>query len=140
MRGQCLCDGVAFEVDCEQLKLYQCRCSLCRRQGGSSSNSAAIVPSSRFRWLHGDELISSWVRASGFRSDFCSRCGSPLPNPLGGTSYHWIPAGLLDDTDGLTVVAQVCWASRAGWDSDVAPGVLHHGVPEDFEAFIEFLQ
>lgn len=140
MHGQCLCGGVEFEVDCQRLKLYQCHCSLCRRQGGSAFNSATIVPNAKFRWRHGTELISSWTKASGFRTDFCSKCGSPLPNPLRALPYHWIPAGLLDDFGGLEVVAQVCWASRASWDADSASGVRHDGAPDDFGAFIAALQ
>lgn len=139
MRGHCLCGGIEFEISGSDFKLYQCHCSLCRRQGGSSSNTATIVPADRFRWLRGAEHISSWTKASGFRSDFCSSCGSPVPNPLGGTPYVWVPAGLLDDGGTLQIVAHLCLDSKAEWDSALAPGACYAGLP-DLEQFIASLQ
>jgi len=40
------------------------------------------VRSEQFVWITGQELISSYIKPSGFRSDFCRSCGSPVPNPL----------------------------------------------------------
>ena len=34
LRGSCLCGRVRFEVTAPFPKLYQCHCSLCRKQGG----------------------------------------------------------------------------------------------------------
>lgn len=96
MRGHCLCTQIQFEVAGTDFKLYQCHCSLCRRQSGSSANAATIAAERNFRWLQGQELISSWVKPSGFRADFCSVCGSPVPNPLRGLPWVWVPTGLLD--------------------------------------------
>ena len=112
MRGHCLCGKVEFEIDGSRFKLYQCHCSLCRRQSGSSSNAAAIISAEKFRWLRGAEFISSWVKDTGFRSDFCSRCGSPVPNPLRNMPYVWVPAGLLEDGGELEIAAHLCVASK----------------------------
>lgn len=139
MRGRCLCGQVEFEVDGSRFKLYQCHCSLCRRQGGSSSNTATIVTAEKFRWLRGSGHISSWVKASGFRSDFCAACGSPLPNPIANARYFWVPAGLLDHGGDLEIVAHLCVASKAAWDSTISRGECHEGVP-DLPDFIASLQ
>ena len=130
MRGQCLCGQVEFEIDGSHLKLYQCHCSLCRRQSGSSSNTSAIVGNTNFRWLRGSEFIASWKKESGFRSDFCSTCGSPLPNPLRNLPYYWVPAGLLEEYDGLEIVAQLCVTSKASWDSISPQGARHDELPK----------
>lgn len=119
MHGQCLCGQVSFELLGDAPRLYQCHCSLCRKQGGSASNTATIVADEKFRWLAGRQLIRSWVKDSGFRSDFCSCCGSPLPNPLRNLPYYWVPAGLLEFNAldaGLAVVAHLHLASKAAWD------------------------
>ena len=129
MQGKCLCGKVEFEVLGAMPKLYQCHCSLCRKQGGSSSNTATIVAAENFRWLTGQEHISSWVKDTGFRSDFCSTCGSPVPNPLRGTPYYWVPAGLLDDGQ-LEIGAQLFVGSKAGWDAITAPGTQYETMPE----------
>jgi len=130
MRGKCLCGSVEFEVLVAAPRLYQCHCSLCRRQGGSSSNTAAIVSAGQLRWLAGEGQISSWVKDTGFRSDFCARCGSPVPNTLRGLPYYWIPIGLLDGGDGLKVFAHLYVGSKAPWDVIASPGTQFEEAPE----------
>ena len=138
MRGQCLCGQVTFEIEGDRVKLYQCHCSLCRKQSGTFSNAATVVPINNFRWLRGVELISMWQKDSGFRSHFCSNCGSPVPNPLRNTAYYWVPAGLLEDGDKLEVVAHLCVTSRASWDPSSLKGLCYDEVP-DMTEFIALL-
>jgi hypothetical protein len=133
MRGQCLCGSVSFEVSVAAPRLYQCHCSLCRKQGGSASNTAAIVGAGNFRWLGGQAQVSSWVKETGFRSDFCAICGSPVPNPLRGTSYYWVPAGLLDDDRDLEIRAHFYVDSKASWDAIAPQGIRHAQAPALFE-------
>ena len=139
MRGSCLCTQIQFEVAGTDFKLYQCHCSLCRRQSGSSASAATIAAERNFRWLRGQELISSWVKPSGFRADFCSVCGSPVPNPLRGLPWVWVPAGLLEDGGKLQIIAHLHMASRATWDSSSPQGACHEAVP-DLAALIAALQ
>lgn len=138
MHGECLCGGVAFETLGSIPKFYQCHCSLCRKQGGSSSNTATIVAAGNFRWLRGTEIISSWVKDTGFRSDFCSRCGSPVPNPLRNSPYVWVPAGLLDANAPLEICAHLFVGSKAAWDTMASPQVKYKTTPELTE-LIEFI-
>ncbi len=129
LRGSCLCGEVRFEVEGPFPKLYQCHCSLCRKQGGSVSNTGLIVAADKFRWLAGEPSIGQWQRSTGFRSWFCKRCGSTLPNPLRDTGYAWVPTGALDDEGPLEVAAQLFLASRASWDQPRADGMPHDTAP-----------
>lgn len=135
MHGSCLCGQVTFEIDGENFKLYQCHCSLCRKQSGSSSNSGTFVANDHFHWLHGQENISSWKMENGFRSDFCTKCGSPVPNPFSKMPYFWVPAGLLEERGNLEIVAHVCAASKASWDMIGTQGVIYDHVPDLDELF-----
>lgn len=130
MRGKCLCGLVEFEVIGTAPKLYQCHCSLCRKQGGSTSNTATIVSARNFQWLAGQEHISSWIKDTGYRSDFCSKCGSPVPNPLRSTPYYWVPAGLFEGDVQLTISAHFFVGSKASWDVITSPGVQYETMPE----------
>jgi hypothetical protein len=130
MRGKCLCGLVEFEVLGSVPKLLQCHCSLCRKQGGSSSNTATFVSADNFRWLTGQENISSWVKESGFRSDFCSTCGSPVPNPLRNTPNYWIPIGLFDNAKNLKVEVHLFVGSKAQWDVIASQGTHYETMPE----------
>ena len=135
----CLCGQVEFEIVGEIPNLYQCHCSLCRKQGGSTSNTATLVESKNFRWLSGHEKISSWVKDNGFRSDFCSKCGTPVPNPLGSAPYFWVPAGLFSEEVQSSIVAHLYVGSKASWDSISFPGKQYETMPELAEV-IKLLQ
>ncbi|CAB9514817.1 expressed unknown protein [Seminavis robusta] len=124
MEGSCLCKAVTFRVDAHVSRLYQCHCSLCQKQSGSTSNTATIVKASDFRWLAGEDSITKWQRETGFSSHFCKTCGCPVPNPLRNTPYYWIPMGLIDaNTDdsslekGAQVRVHLFCKSKASWDT-----------------------
>jgi hypothetical protein len=129
MRGSCLCGQIEFQTQGSLPKVYQCHRSLCRKQGGSSSNSGIIVDTENFRWIAGEGHISSYVRPTGFRSDFCSRCGSPVPNPLRGAPYYWVPAGLLDGAVDLKIAAHLFVGSKASWDEISRDGAHYDSMP-----------
>jgi hypothetical protein len=73
-----------------------------------------VVPAARFAWLSGNERIASFVGNTGYRNDFCSRCGSPLPSTDG--QSFWIPAGLFDEKTSARVVRHIFVGSKADWD------------------------
>ena len=131
MRGQCLCGEVKFEILGTLPRLYQCHCSLCRKQTGTSSNTATIVSADSFRWLSGKEKILSWVKDTGYRSDFCSICGSPVPNPIRTSPYYWIPVGLLDNSEEqLEIAAHLFIGSKASWDIINHSGAQYETAPQ----------
>ncbi len=129
MLGSCLCGAVAFEISGEIPGLYQCHCSLCRKQSGSASNAATIVEVAQLTWLRGAESIRSWVKDTGFRSDFCAICGAPVPNLLRDKLYYWVPAGLLDTTNGSRVECHLHVASKAEWESGLLVGEVYDEMP-----------
>lgn len=130
MRGTCLCGEVSFEIAGPMPRLYLCHCSLCRKQGGSASNASLVIHGENFRWIGGERRISSYERPTGFRSHFCSRCGSPVPNPLADTDYYWVPAGLLDGDAKLQVGAHLFVGSKAAWDAIPAGPPQYETSPE----------
>lgn len=130
MIGKCLCGVVEFEIDPPYPALYQCHCSLCRKQAGSVSNTGMIVAAGKFRWLAGEGSVVAWQRSTGFRSHFCACCGCPVPNPLRDTGYIWVPSGLLDGSDRLEIRAQLYVDSKANWDEVVGPGAQFSTAPE----------
>jgi hypothetical protein len=141
MNGKCLCGNVEFSIDRDDIKLYQCHCSLCRKQSGTYSNAATIVPNQSFQFLKGQSFISSWEKATGFRSDFCKKCGSPVPNPLRETDYYWIPAGLLEEDGELKVVSHIYTDFKASWDKHNPNAENHAGFPHGgLEAHIKKLE
>ena len=127
MKGRCLCGSVEFSISVDELRVYQCFCSLCQKQSGTESNLATIVPESEFSFDAGSELVTVWTKETGFTSHFCKRCGSPVPNRLREKAYYWVPVGLLDEgVEGL-IVSHIYTASKNN--------IVHS---DDIEAFDEF--
>jgi hypothetical protein len=116
IEGSCLCGTIRFAIEGDLPDLYQCHCSLCRKVTGAAANAALTVPADRFHWRDGETAIRAFVRDSGYRNDFCTRCGSTVPNPTRDATGYWIPAGLFDTPIGSQVGKHVFTASKADWD------------------------
>lgn len=55
-------------------------------------------------------------------------------------AFMWIPVGLLDRVESK-VVAHICCASKAEWDTSMMAGAkCYCGIPEDIQAFVKFLR
>jgi len=138
-QGMCLCGKVQFEILGPLPNLYRCHCSLCRKVTGASSNTATLVPAETFRWLSGKERISSYRLDSGYRSDFCSCCGSPVPNEIKAQGDVWIPAGLLANVEGSPVVLDIHTSSAACWYKPTQDSLSLDKGPESYQAFKDLL-
>ena len=137
--GQCLCGAVRFSLEVEPRYFYRCHCSLCRKQTGVVHNLATLVKADDFRWLAGQALISSWQKPSGYRNDFCSSCGSTVPNPLRQPPYFWIPLGLLDVELSSVCIGDFCTDDAMPWDQHRSPN-SHRAAPESLGFILQALQ
>lgn len=140
MNGECLCGGVKFEIEGELPNLYQCHCSLCRKATGSTSNTATFVKTGSFHWLSGQSKISSFQKPTGYRNDFCSVCGSLVPNNLRGTDLMWVPAGLLNGETASQISIHLHLSSSASWDAETDRCVRLHSGPDSLEWLNQALQ
>ncbi|HQT68893.1 MAG TPA: GFA family protein [Thiobacillus sp.] len=139
MRGTCLCGAVKFEITDTLPNIYQCHCSLCRKSTGAFANAALIVPGNQFQWVSGQGCINSYENESGYRSDFCAKCGSPLPNSLKGKTDYWVPVGLLEDKANLEVAAHLHVGSKASWEV-IATGGVHYQDAPDLDCLYQLLR
>ena len=137
MKGSCLCGAVCFEVSGEICSLYQCHCSLCQKQSGSTSNTATVVKSDDFAWLSNSTAnITRWQKPTGFSSHFCKTCGSPVPNPLR-EHYYWIPMGLIEERKTHpTIDHHLNCKSKAGWDRIPETESMYEDMPDSLDAFL----
>ena len=133
MQGECLCGNVKFEIKEEIRNFYQCHCSLCRKVTSSSSNTAPFVNASAFRWTSGESDIRSYTKPSGYRSDFCSVCGSLVPNSLRDSGMMWVPDGLLSEPLTSKIAVHLHTKSAATWENDFAECIRLGGGPESLE-------
>src|SRR5215468_3949502 len=78
LTGSCLCGSVAYEVDAPTGPIVHCHCTTCRKTHGAAFSTVMPVPRAAFRWLRGEELLSSFESSPGKRRRFCTRCGSHI--------------------------------------------------------------
>lgn len=125
-QGRCNCGEVAFEVDGSLQGVIVCHCSICRRYTGANGIAVLLAPNAAFRWLRGEDQITTWHKPNGaWSAHFCSICGSALPGPNSETNF-FIPAGsLVRGDDELRVTDHVFVDSRAPWDEIGDAGLKH---------------
>jgi len=136
MKGKCLCGEVQFQIIDEIPNLYQCHCSLCQKTTGSSSCSSFVVGVDGIKWICGKKNITSFTNGNGFQSDFCSRCGSPVPNKMNIGEYMWVPAGLIDGNLGVAIAAQIHLNSKASWEIDLKDQTIYPDSPSNIKKFM----
>lgn len=130
LKGSCFCGTVKFEVvtDSDSIELYQCHCSMCRKVTGSTANTAFLISLESVQWVSGQSNIRSYSKPTGYCVDFCSTCGSTVPNVLRNTQY-WVPAGLMDEEPKFKIKSHICVESKTEWDEIGGDATQHRGVP-----------
>ena len=93
MLGKCLCGDIEFSVDIQTdpFKIYQCHCSLCKKQSGSSANSATIIEATHFKWIKSDNIKLGKKRRD-LAHTFVQTVAVLFPMPLqvSITGYPWV--------------------------------------------------
>jgi hypothetical protein len=125
--GSCLCGDIRFEIRSAIPGLYQCHCSLCRKLSGTNSNTACMVRAEDFSWTTTQRKIRVFERPTGFHSEFCERCGSPVPFAMAAQRLVWVPAGAIDGALGTRVANHIFVGSKADWDEIGGSAPQHDG-------------
>ena len=120
IRGSCLCGEVRFEIDRVVGPFELCHCSRCRKASGSAFVAGLGVRVEDFRLGAGAELIRRYEapileHPPPYRIAFCSRCGSPVPDPPPDARWFEIPAGLLDDDPELRPDRHIFIECKSPW-------------------------
>jgi hypothetical protein len=120
IKGSCLCGGVRFEIDRMAGPFELCHCRRCRKAGGSAFASAVGVRRVDFRITAGQDLVAHYDapiidKPPPYRVFFCTRCGSPVPDPAPADEWFEIPAGLLDDDPAIRPDKHIFVELKAPW-------------------------
>ncbi len=79
IRGRCLCNKIAFEVEEMPGMIFNCHCSRCRRSHGSAFATQIICKKASLKFLEGRQSLKEYVSENIVRT-FCVHCGSRLMN------------------------------------------------------------
>ena len=124
LTGSCLCRKVAFEIDGRISKIWLCHCSKCRKSTGSAFHSSAICRVDQFRWVQGEEEISTYENTPGYVVRFCRNCGSPVPSYLSDYDAVFLHVGTLDGPLSGELGHHIFVGSKASWFD------LHDALPK----------
>jgi len=126
-KGECICGAVSYEIEGRIKTLYQCHCSLCQQQTGTSSQTGLFVETKNFTWCSGQEAISNFSKEGGYSYSFCGTCGATVPNLFRSGDKYWVPAGALLGLSNAKIENHIFVADKAAWDDIGGDGALHDG-------------
>ena len=121
--GECFCGEVKYQVDGKLRDVRSCHCSRCRKAFSSQASAYALVEPQEFKWLSGEDLLTSYVGRHGFGLRFCSQCGSTLCGIINGT-IHGVTLGCVNDDPEIELGKHIYVGSKAKWE------VIPEGVPQ----------
>ncbi|MBU2677162.1 MAG: GFA family protein [Gammaproteobacteria bacterium] len=115
LTGECFCGEVKYQIAGPLVDPLSCHCSRCQKAFSSASSHYARVSSGDFRWVVGEEKLTSYVGKHGFGLLFCSTCGSTLCGTVDG-SIHGVALGCLNEEPELEEIHHIYVASKASWE------------------------
>ncbi len=138
IRGSCLCGGVRFEVDGRATPIQICYAKRCQKTTGSAFAAELAVRADQFRWVSGEELITTWEapllrEPPPLRRCFCSVCGSHVPVVREGGRYVGMMAGVLDDDPGSRPFRAIFTAQAPTWSKGLDELSTFEGRPPEAE-------
>lgn len=126
MKGSCLCGAVEYEIDSIDLPIAHCHCRTCRKAHGALACSSAGVKRVNFRWLNGQDKLSSFESSPGKLRHFCSVCGSHLVAERSSQPHVIVRVATLDEDPGVIPESHI-------WVSHDVPWLRYEGVPAYLE-------
>ncbi len=89
---------------------------MCRKAHGTAFSANAEVPSARFKWVAGRDLLAEFASSPPRRKIFCRRCGSQLViQRLDDPDTLVVTLGTVDSDPGTRPSRHVFTDSKAPW-------------------------
>ena len=131
MRGKCLCGGVEFTLEQTLGPFELCHCRRCQKASGSAYAAFLTAKVDGYHVVSGKELIRSFQAPLAkvpppYTVWFCSRCGSPVPNPEPDGELFEVPAGVLDHAPHVNPDKHIFVDLKADWEPIEHPPPIHH--------------
>ena len=126
MKGSCLCGGVEYEVSTLDMPIIFCHCKTCQKAHAAPFAPSAGVLRENFRWLRGEDKLSSFESSPGKVRHFCSVCGTHLVAERPHQPHVILRVATLDGDPGLKSKAHI-------WTSHNAEWMEYEGIPSHEE-------
>ena len=118
MQGSCLCGAVAYEIDQLDMPIAHCHCRTCRKTNAAAYVSSAGVQRKHFRWVQGQEILSTSESSPGKLRHFCSVCGTHLLAERPAQPHVIVRVATLDEDPGCRPVMHIGCSHDVPWLQD----------------------
>jgi len=122
MKGSCLCGAIAYEIDSIDTPIGHCHCRTCQKAHAAPFATTTGVLRAHFRWLQGEEKLSSFESSPGKLRHFCSVCGSHLVAERFGQPNLIVRVATLDENPSLSPQMHI-------WTSHDQPWLVYENIP-----------
>ena len=110
MKGSCLCGAIEYTIEGLDMPISHCHCGSC-----------AGVKREHFRWIKGQERLSTFESSPGKLRHFCSVCGSQLIAERPQQAHVIVRIATLDEDPGVRPQQHI-------WTSHDVPWLEYEGV------------
>ncbi|MCR9215436.1 MAG: GFA family protein [Proteobacteria bacterium] len=115
LSGGCFCGKITYEINGALRDARSCHCSRCRKAFSAQASAYAEVVPGTFKWLSGENLLTSYESKQGFGLQFCSCCGSTLCGIYQG-KIHGVTLGCVDGDPKVEIGQHIFVGSKAAWE------------------------
>jgi len=136
LNGSCLCGAIAYAIERLDKPISHCHCLTCQKAHAAAFASTAGVLREHFRWLRGEDKLSSYESSPGKLRRFCSICGTQLVAERAAQAHVIVRVATLDQDPGARRAAGAAYLDqprptlagrrRAAGLPRVAAGALSH--------------
>lgn len=113
--GECFCGDIKYQVNGKLRDARSCHCSRCRKAFNSQASAYALVEPAEFKWLSGEDQLTSYVGKQGFGLQFCRQCGSTLTGVFNG-AVHGVTLGCVNGDPEIEIGKHIYVGSKASWE------------------------
>ena len=113
--GECFCSKVRYAINAPLRDARSCHCSRCRKAFSAQASAYAEVAPGAFKWLSGEDLLTTYDTENGFGLQFCRRCGSTICGIYQG-AVHGVTLGCLNGDPKIEIGMHIFVGSKATWE------------------------
>lgn len=114
--GECFCGEIKYIFDGQLLDARSCHCSRCRKIFSSQASAYALVDHQKFKWVSGENKLTSYVGEHGFGVQFCNKCGSTICGIYNG-EIHGVTLGCVNGEPEVKLARHIYVGSKASWET-----------------------
>lgn len=129
MKGSCLCGAVVYEIDGLDMPILYCHCSTCRKAHAAPLVPTAGVMREHFRWLQGQDKLSSYESSPGKQRYFCSVCGSHVIAERAVQPHVILRVATLDEDPHSRPTGHIWVSDDVAWLEDDENAIFYPKMP-----------